>query len=77
MDLFRVAVCKDGKAWCSIDIEQLHAVRILDDVISRFSSTDGFTVTVVKRVGERRLLESSPDGLKLCYSEPVFAEYVI
>lgn len=72
MDVFRVVVCKEGKPWCCIDVEHLEAHQVVRDVAGRFPAQDGFDIAVMKRVGERRLLESSPSGVKLISTEPLF-----
>ncbi|MGC1329175.1 MULTISPECIES: hypothetical protein [unclassified Pseudomonas] len=72
MGLFRVQVCKDNKRWCSIDVEHLDAGTVVRDVAGRFSAEEGFVISVQKRTGEKRLLESSPTGVKLIAVEPLF-----
>ncbi|WP_277961630.1 hypothetical protein [Pseudomonas sp. RIT-To-2] len=76
MELFRVEVSKEGKVWCSIDVERPGPLSVLGDVIGRFGVEDGFSISVFKRVGEKRLLESTPEGIKLCFAEPIFTPYV-
>lgn len=72
MDLYRVVVSKDKKRWCSIDIEHISGVEVLDDVAARFPAEQGFVISVMKRSGEKRLLEASPAGVRLLSAEPLF-----
>ncbi|QKZ02776.1 hypothetical protein [Pseudomonas eucalypticola] len=76
MELFRVEVSKEGKLWCAIDVERSNPLNVLGDVIGRFGVDEGFSLRVLKRVGEKRLLESTPEGIKLCFAEPIFTPYV-
>ncbi|WP_455923732.1 hypothetical protein [Pseudomonas putida] len=72
MDLFRVMVCRDNKRWCCIDVEHLSAGPVVRDVASRFPAQEGFVISVMKRTGEKRFLESSPSGVKLLSVESLF-----
>lgn len=72
MDMYRVVVCKAKKRWCVVDIEHLDARTILADVTARFPLEQGFDISVVKKHGEKRLLEVSPAGVKMLSAEPLF-----
>lgn len=75
MDMYRVVVRKDKKHWCCIDIEHLNAGGVLADVAGRFSPEHGFDISVMKRIGEKRLLEASPAGMKVLAADPIFQDH--
>lgn len=72
MEHIRMQVFRDEKHWCHVDITGLNAAAVLSDLQVRFDAASGFTYLLFKKTGERRLLESTPAGIKLMSAEPIF-----
>lgn len=77
MKTYKIIVAKHNKPWCEILIDhETRADEILSDSFSeRFPESEGFNLTYLKANGEKRLLESSPEGLKVISREPIFVPY--
>jgi hypothetical protein len=72
MQHFRVTVHLHRAYWCQVDIEHAAAEHALADVIRRFPEGEGYTLDIQRKTGERRLLESTPDGIRLLYAQGMF-----
>jgi hypothetical protein len=74
MEYLRVTVHLNQTYWCQIDIEHAAAEMALADVVRRFPEGEGYSVEVQRKTGERRLLESTPEGIRLLYAQGVFTK---
>ncbi len=75
MEHLRVTVHLHQAYWCQFDIEHAAAEHALADVVRRFPEGEGYTLDIQRKMGERRLLESTPDGIRLLYAQPMFERW--
>jgi len=77
MNTYKIIVTKYSKPWCEIIIDSGaksdHIVA--DGFAQRFPESEGFRLSYLKANTEKRLLESSPQGLKVIAREPIFTAY--
>jgi hypothetical protein len=75
MKSYKIIVTKHSKPWCEILIDNgSHSDEIVKDSFSeRFPESEGFKLHYLKEIGEKRLLESSPEGLKIISREVIFS----
>lgn len=69
---YRVEISKDKKFVFSIDIGAINSEMGLSLIRERFSRNDGFEGKLYVAKGERRLLESSDNGINILASEIEF-----
>lgn len=74
MEYLRVIVHLHRAYWCQIDMEHVSADGVLADITRRFPKAEGYSLEVQRKTGERRLLESTPDGIRLLCAQGMFAK---
>jgi hypothetical protein len=77
MKIYKIIVTRYSKPWCEILID--NGTRsdeiLLDSFTNRFPKSEGFKLTYLKANGEKRLLESSPEGIKVISRQPIFISH--
>lgn len=73
MEYLRVIIHLHSAYWCQVDVEHASAGAVLADITRRFPEAEGYSLQVQHKTGERRLLESTPAGIRLLYAEGCFA----
>ena len=69
---YRVNVWKNDRLWCRIDVDSPWAHEVVQDLLSRFPSKKGYFAELLVATEDRRILESSPDGVRLLACEPIY-----
>jgi len=68
---YRLDIRKDGALWGTLHLEHPNAELALAD-FTRLLDAHGLSHQVMQAVGERRLLESTPQGVNLLFREAVY-----
>lgn len=79
MNTYKIIVTKHAKPWCEIIIDNgVHTNEVLQDSFAqRFPSAEGFSLSYLKSNGERRILQSSPEGIQVLSRDVIFEPYDI
>ena len=72
MSTYRLMIYRHGKLLGHFESDTPDAEQAVRDIASRFSAGEGFHLDTLIASGERRLLESTPDGVRLLSREPCF-----
>jgi len=74
MEYLRVIVHLHRAYWCQVDVEHVSAGTVVADITRRFPESEGYRLEIQHKTGERRLLESTPAGIRLLYAQGMFAK---
>ena len=69
---FFINVWKNKHLWCRIETDCPWADEVVQDVLNNFHAEDGYTFEFYLATDERRILESSHDGVRLLVREPIY-----
>lgn len=72
MPHYRLLVHRDDKYLGHFDADTGDALPAIREIAARLPAGDGYRLELQAAHGERRLLESSPDGLRVLGREPLF-----
>ncbi len=73
MPHYRLLVHRHDKYLGHFDADTGDALHAIREIATRLSGGDGYRLELLAAHGERRLLESGPDGLRVLGREPLFA----
>lgn len=65
MSMQVLEVRRYGKQWCRIEARQKPDERVIEEVLERFPAGDGFSYQLYRATEARRILETSPLGVKV------------
>lgn len=72
MDTYRLIVHHEGRLLGHFDAAGPRALADVDLVATRLGSTEGYSLELFVAQGERRLLETRPDSIRVLSAEPLF-----
>lgn len=72
MRAYRLVISRHGRLLGQFESETPWAEDAIRDLLQRLPGRDGYRTERLVAHGERRLLESGPDGLKVLGREPLF-----
>lgn len=72
MTCYRLIIRQHQKLLGHFDSEVPAATQALRSLIGQLPASDGFTLELWRAQGEKRVLESSPNGVRLLGREPYF-----
>jgi len=72
MPVYRLVIKRDGRLIGHFESTAASALDDSRDIAARLPAKDGYQLSLLVADGERRLLESTPQGIRLLASESVF-----
>lgn len=72
MQTYRILVRRHGRLLGHLDLAAGVSPADCADFSARLPAGDGYALSVLESVGERRLLESTPAGIRLLAAEHVY-----
>ncbi|TJZ74248.1 cytoplasmic protein [Chitiniphilus eburneus] len=72
MDTYRLIIHRHGRLLGHFESSTPGALEAVKDITARLGADDGYRIELQIADGERRLLESSPDGIRLLGCELLF-----
>lgn len=72
MQTYRLIIRRHNKLLGYFESNTPWALEAVKDIAQRLSDCDGYHLEAQVSEGERRLLESSPDGIRVLSSEQLF-----
>jgi len=72
MSTHRLVIHRHGKLMGYFESATPDAEQAVREVASALSMSEGFSMDMQVATGERRLLESTPDGIRLLSRQPIF-----
>lgn len=69
---FLINVWKNKQLWCRIETDCPWADEVVQDVLNHFQAEEGYAFEFFMATDERRILESSHDGVRLLVREPIY-----
>jgi len=69
---FLINVWKNKHFWCRIEIDCPWADDVAKEVLNSFHVEEGYAFEFFIATDERRILESSHDGVRLLVREPIY-----
>ncbi|MBO1015820.1 cytoplasmic protein [Achromobacter sp. SD115] len=72
MPVYRLIIKRDGRLIGHFESTAASALDDSRDIAARLPAKDGFQLSLMVADGERRLLESTPQGIRLLAAEHVF-----
>lgn len=72
MQTYRLVIHRHGKLLGHFECSAAGSRDAIEDIARHFPSAAGYGLELLEAVGERRLLESDPSGVRLLCSEALF-----
>ncbi|KAF1072381.1 MAG: hypothetical protein GAK45_00213 [Pseudomonas citronellolis] len=72
MPTYRLVVQRHDRLLGHFDADLPWAAEAIAEIAGRFSAAEGYVLQLLVAEHQRRLLESSPDGLRVLGREPLF-----
>lgn len=72
MQTHRLIIHHHDRLWGHFDSSVPWSLQAVQDLAARLPEADGYRLELLVSRGEQRLLESSPDGVRVLYSNPLF-----
>ncbi len=69
---YRVSVIQNGKALCDVDITTPWADESLSKVLALFNDSSEYETKTFVAEDARQIYESSPEGIRVIASDPIF-----
>ncbi len=73
MPVYRLVIRRDGRLIGHFESTAASALDDSRDIAARLPAKDGYQLSLLVAEGERRLLESTPQGIRLLASENLYA----
>lgn len=67
-----INVWKNKHFWCRIETDYPWADEVVQDVLNHFHAEEGYAFEFFMATDERRIIESSHDGVRLLVREPIY-----
>ncbi|KKO73155.1 hypothetical protein [Kerstersia gyiorum] len=72
MPTYRLIIQQHGKLLGHFESSTSWSRAAIEEIASRLPATAGYQLELLAEDGERRLLESTPEGVRLLAREPIF-----
>jgi hypothetical protein len=69
---FRINVWKNKRLWCRIETDCPWADEVVYDLLTKLLVEEGYSFEFFMATDERRIIESSKDGVRLLVREPIY-----
>lgn len=72
MQTYRILVRRHGRLLGHMDLAAGASAQDRQHIAACFAPEDGYALSLLESAGERRLLESTPAGIRLLVAEPLY-----
>ncbi|MGX0957691.1 hypothetical protein AB7M18_003819 [Pseudomonas viridiflava] len=77
MSTYRLVVQRHQKLLGFFESDTPCASEAIRELVSRLPTSEGFELKLLVAMGERRMIESTPTGIRVLSREPIFSNMAI